>query len=514
MDALDDTQQDKLQQFKDFTSWKDSDTDLAINLLKSFDWNLEQALALHFDNPETAMDKAKSYVEPPLDEDEYPVSSYEESTPLNRDFDRNSGGDESESQTQEREQDTQSSGVLSFLQAIFKLPYNICNKVLSELVYLLYKLPFIPQFLTSPFDPEPLKLGPYGFLDLFKEKYGDLGINFYRNGSVRSAYELAKKELKYLVLIVEKDSNDLDSAFNRQILTDPRVTEFFIRNKARTIVWLGTIDHYPPVTSFLKPTSFPMVQLFAPTPKFNSAFNITMKLIWSSRSASQENYEGAVDFVNKIETHVESHEPLRITIQGDREQRDYEKQLREEQEKAYERSLAADRERESKLRADEEKRQLEEQERKAALLLEKEKAELEQQEKEQAAELTRQWRAWRFTQLGEEFTKPEGSAVRPARISIRTEEGERLIRNFGPEQTVDDIYAYVECLPIINGKEMIDAEKVREPEDYEHKYSFQLLTTHPRQTIEPTQTLISKDSRLFPSASLAVETEYSSDEEE
>jgi FAS-associated factor 2 len=139
--------------------------------------------------------------------------------------------------------------------------------------------------------------------------------------------------------------------------------------------------------------------------------------------------------------------------------------LRVEQDSAYERSLAQDRERARKRREAEA----------ATAAAEKKAAEVAAAAENHAYNLN-QWKHWRAAQIDPE---PGADVKDTVRIGLRLpESAERITRRFKATASIEELYAFVECYEII--KEGSTLEKVSEPQNFEHRYRFKLVTPMPR----------------------------------
>jgi len=85
--------------------------------------------------------------------------------------------------------------------------------------------------------------------------------------------------------------------------------------------------------------------------------------------------------------------------------------------------------------------------------------------------------------------KEDKSAVR---IQLRLEDGERVIRRFGREVGIEEVYAFVECFELVRRRESGAGEEEQEkmgeeeelPKGYEHEYTFQLVSPMPREVYD------------------------------
>ena len=129
-------------------------------------------------------------------------------------------------------------------------------------------------------------------------------------------------------------------------------------------------------------------------------------------------------------------------VRAQRSEQEATRNLRQQQESAYERSLAQDRER-MRLRKEAE----------AAKQKQEEEAKLKTHRAEEKAQQLLQWRSWKASCIASE---PGPEVKNTARLSVRMPSGDRIIRRFDPEATIEDLYAFVEVHDILG--EMKDTE--------------------------------------------------------
>jgi FAS-associated factor 2 len=184
----------------------------------------------------------------------------------------------------------------------------------------------------------------------------------------------------------------------------------------------------------------------------------------------------AQELVAKISAAMTAHAASLQAARAQRQERQATQNLRQEQDSAYERSLAQDRER-ARLR-----REQEESARNA------EKIALEQQRlAERKAENIKQWRRWRARRIAPD----PGMEIQDAiRVSIRMPNGQRVIRKFPSGADMDELYAFVDCYEFINptsaseNGQRDDNDEVEKPDDYEHVYAFRLVSPMPRKVYD------------------------------
>jgi FAS-associated factor 2 len=305
----------------------------------------------------------------------------------------------------------------------------------------------------------------------------------WHEGSYASALDLSKSSLRFLLVVLQSDEHDDTAAFNRNILLSGEVAGFIQQNDI--ILWGGSVQESEAyqVSTALGCTKFPFAALITHAPNTPpGASSQGMSVV--ARMAGVTTAQG---FVQKMQAAVERYRPALERIRGERAARDFDRRMREEQESAYEQSLALDRQRAQERRAAEEaeRRKVEE-------------AEKARVEKEIRAGKREQWRKWRAGRI-------EAEPAEGARVSIRTAEGERIVRKFPKEARLEEVYAFVECMGV-------DAEGAEEPRDYKHEYGFRLCSMMPRKVYEPEVGTVGEV--LWPSGNLVVESLEEDDDEE
>jgi FAS-associated factor 2 len=150
-------------------------------------------------------------------------------------------------------------------------------------------------------------------------------------------------------------------------------------------------------------------------------------------------------------------------VRSARSVQQFERNLREEQDSAYERSLTQDRERARQRREAE------------AAAAEKEREEREKAETVAAqAEKRSQWKQWRAKSIAPEPSLESKDIVR---IALKMPEAARITRRFASDASIEELYAFVECYDVLQEGAAGD---VTRPEKYDHKYDFRLVSVMPR----------------------------------
>ncbi|KAF1998421.1 UBX domain-containing protein [Amniculicola lignicola CBS 123094] len=494
---LTEDQQLALQQF---TAVTDQELKDAIPLLQRCQWNVQIAIARFFDG-EPAEDPVAAA----------PQDTRRQETLLN-------GFSSSRSSTSSRrpmdpaprvvpqpesQVTTQAPLLLTVLLAPFNLIYSILSKCFR---FMGYFLPFLPRVwgrLTASNINTPVSRGTTSgrrplnprdtasrFKREFEEEYGEHSLPFFENGYAQ-AFDLAKKELKFLLVVLVSPEHDEMASFIRETLLSQEVVDF-IRNPENNIVlWAGNVQDSEAyqVSGALNCTKFPFAGLIVHTPQVSStAMGVALRIAGPTPPTQ---------FVSKIRQAMQTHmEPLN-RVRAQRAEQQSTRSIRQQQDSAYERSLAQDRERARKKKEEAERKAREEKE-----ALEREEA------KERYAQNLEQWQKWRASGIAAEPGAEEKDIVR---ISLRMPSGDRVLRKFAASAPIEELYAFVECYEILQAGE---SEKVSKPKGFEHQYKFQLVSPMPREAYELKAGGTLKE-RIGRSGNLIVEkTDVESDGEE
>ncbi|CAK7223705.1 UBX domain-containing protein 10 [Sporothrix bragantina] len=384
----------------------------------------------------------------------------------------------------------------SFFTALLLSPLNLGYRILSGLwravQYMLGLIPGLGAFrrMASGAPAAPRRyLNPRDAASRFKREFeeatGSKALPFVEMGYTQ-AYDKAKTEPKFLVIVLMAPEHDDTKSYARDTLLHPDVVEF-INNPANNIMlWGGSVrdpEAYQ-VSLEHRVTKFPFMATICVTPKEGG----------STRMGTVKRVVGPVSgayFVEQLRLVTAKYADDLAAVRAVRVANEATRNIRIEQDNAYERSLAIDRER---------ARQRQEAER----LAREREAEAARQKK-----LGKQWRAWRKANLAPE---PAAGTTNIVRVALKLPEslgGERVRRSFADDATVEDLYAFVECYNVGTEEDEAEddetpSEKVAKPEGYTHKYSFRIASMMPREVHEPSEdkTLL---QAIGKSASLVVE---------
>lgn len=328
------------------------------------------------------------------------------------------------------------------------------------------------------------------FVREFEEEYGPHQLPFFENGYAQ-AFDLAKKNLQFLLVILVSPEHDETASFIKDTLLSQEVVDFIRNPDNNIILWAGNVQDSEAyqVSTALNCTKFPFAGLIVHTPQVSStAMGVATRIVGPTPAAQ---------FVSKLRQAMQAHiEPLN-RVRAQRAEQQATRNLRQQQDSAYERSLATDRERARKKREEAERKAREE----------KEALEREQAAERYAANLS-QWRKWRASSIPNEPPATEKDVVR---ISLRMPNADRVVRKFAADADIEELYAYVECYDILQSGE--DVTGVSEPAGFEHEYNFQLVSPMPREVYDLKAGGTIKE-RIGRSGNLIVErTDLESDDE-
>ena len=360
-----------------------------------------------------------------------------------------------------------------FLLAMILVPFNLIVRILSgSFGVFTYLFPFLPRLVSGlagnraqprrsrdtsgrrPLNPQDTAAR---FAREFEEEYGRHDLHFFENGYAQ-AYDLAKKDLQFLLVVLLSPEHDDTSTFVRSTLLSPDVLNYINDPQNKIILWAGSVQDSEAyqVSTALNCSKFPFAAVVAHTPQDSSTSMSTIARITGLVPPSA--------FVPRLQTAISQHAAALERTRASRSEQQATRDLREEQNSAYERSLAQDRERARQRREAEEA---------------KARAEREENEKAEAADRKarnlEQWRQWRAQSIPPE---PTSTGEEVTRVSIRMTSGERVVRKFRAEADMEELYAFVECYDVSSKGE--ESSKVSEPQGYDHIYQFRLVSPLPR----------------------------------
>lgn len=328
---------------------------------------------------------------------------------------------------------------------------------------------------------------------------GTVGVKLpWFEGGYAQALDAAKKDMRFLLVILTSDEHDDTTNFFRQTLAKPELATFLTNNDF--ILWGGRVSESEAyqVSRALEVTSLPTSLLISFTPpNTRSTASSDMSVIARVQgSLSPEAY------ISKLRSAQAGHQPHLDSIRSRRRAQEEARQINDQSNLAYQRSLENDQRRERERAAAAEAARRAEEERIAR-----------EKEIEMIEIRKSQWKKAIAKEVWRDMKEPATGGVR---LQVRLVDGKVFRRRLRPEVTLDELYRFVECREEF---ETLDTEgegafdDVDMPKGYKHEYKFRIASVMPRKVYEPT--LAATVGELFsPSASLIVETEDEDSDEE
>ncbi|KAI1930664.1 UBX domain-containing protein 10 [Ophidiomyces ophidiicola] len=398
-----------------------------------------------------------------------------------------------------------------FLLAILFSPFNLLSRMLVSSLRIFGTLfPFLPRILSA-FTSSTLRntkgntsgrksLGPKDtavrFIREFEEEYGPNTLHWLESG-YNMAVEKAHRDLKFLVVIILSPEHDYTNSWVKDTLLSEQVKAFLADPRNNVLLWGGNVQDSEAyqVAHSLRCTKFPFAAVISHTPNVSSSAMSVIARMTGLTSPSA--------FLEKARSAMDQNKASLDRARSSRAEQQASRSIREQQDSAYERSLAIDRERARQRREAE---------------LEQARLEKERKEKEATTEKfardLEQWKKWRAQSISPEPAMTDPDAIR---ISIRLVSGERVIRRFSGNTSLEDLYAFVECYEVFKAEsEEAGSSKIQveRPHGFEHKYGFRLVSPMPR-VVYDLETGESMKQRVGHGSNLLVETidDESSDNE-
>jgi FAS-associated factor 2 len=383
--------------------------------------------------------------------------------------------------------------------------YKILANILRPIFYFLSFLPrsLRPRFVTSSIGKGLRQTSSrrvtlpketaQRFRRDFDEEYGAHGLPLFEGGHAQ-ALDTAKNDLKFLLTILISPEHDDTEFFVRNTLLSPEVVNFINDPANNIIVWGGNVldsEAYQVAREYgcLK---YPFSCLVCLTPKEGSTrMGIVKRLVGPMTPES---------YLAGLQGAITKHAPDLNGVRAERSAQEMTRTLRSQQDSAYERSLALDRERARQKK-----------EAAAAAAAAEKRAQEEAEAAARLQELQQQWKEWRVTTIAPEPNADAKDAVRLALNMPASSGFGRVIRRFASQTTLEELYAFVECYELLQEKSRDN--KAEKPEGYEHKYGFRIASVMPKEAFEPSEATTIGE-KMGRGGSLVVEELVPEDEED
>ncbi|KAL8590976.1 hypothetical protein ACOMHN_019523 [Nucella lapillus] len=414
-DDLSHEQTEKLVQFQDLTGIEDMNR--CRGILERHSWNIEAA------------------VQDTFNEREGVPQVFAQHNSMNREVER-----EPQVNTHPMNQRVfaiprhqQPQGLIQWTSYWFLFPFRFFYSTVFDIFRFFFRL-------LRP-DPRRNVTDPLGdvmrFISSFEAKFGLAHPVFYQ-GTYSQALNDAKRELRFLMVYLHGDDHQDSDAFCRNTLCQDEVCTFLNTNVLFWACNTGSPEGYR-VSQALKENTYPFLALI---------------VLRENRMTAVARIEGPIgpsDLVRRIEGVMRENESSLVAARAEREERQFNQTLRQEQDAAYLESLRADQEKERKRREERDKQEVE-----------------RQKELDQAAEVQKalEERERRKEELVKQIPpEPTADDVDAIRIVLKTPNGKRLERRFCKNQSSKFLYYFVFC-----------HEEC--PDD------FQIVTNFPRRVLE------------------------------
>lgn len=311
-------------------------------------------------------------------------------------------------------------------------------------------------------------------------------------GSYSEALLRVRDHIQILMVVLTSRAHSDYDAFRQQVLTDSALVRAL--QSPDFVVWGGDIQDREAyqVSNLLEASTFPFVAFIALQPcRSRSRGRVVPHPAVLSRL---EGSPQSVLSASALCTHItEMILPRTNTylhqLRREQHQREQERELRAEQDRAYEEASRRDQERVLQRREEEQMRLAQE-------------ASLAQAEAAKASMLQRaaQWRTWAHAHFVPK--EPEAGVAPTIRVSVKLPDGRNLQRHFRPSDTLEHLYAYVDTIDA-----HVEDAPLSRPTGYEHTYPFQLVQTYPRRLLshDILSSALQDVQGFGPSASLIVE---------
>ncbi|ODV87106.1 hypothetical protein CANARDRAFT_174204 [[Candida] arabinofermentans NRRL YB-2248] len=541
-------QESQLVQFKEFTSYDESNEhDKVVRLLTVCNWNLEIAVARYFDNdfptlfddhpitpgtsspPITIDQQQQQQQQQPINReiplpppqaiafDHYPfldlIPKLPKAIPIQNRWKNQVGlSTTNDKQLINKKMYTYLSPILFILALFPKLIYVLgigLNKILGSFFPNLFKLlglrdepndfPRKPQYLNKE-EIESYDIKTY--IDSIIGETTDIPI--YK-GLFNDAFNKSKTELKWMMCILINSECELSNKFIKSYLNNSQFIKFI--NDNNIILYIGDVMYPEPfeVGNCYNVLSLPYINLIANVSSTGTTFplmsTVTKFQNFDNNLINKESFKKLIKRLQKI---IDKYEPQLISQRFDQQETQFSRLIRQQQDDAYQESLLKDKLKKQKLKDEKLKLEL--------LQKEEELIELLKIQKLKFLKLNS-----KKVLLNDDKPLVKGEYTT---IQLRNHQGERIIKKFLKNQTLYDIFLFVECKNFIKQEceslkvseiEFLetlneDDYKLTEDESYEHQFKFDLVSPMPRMKLTPSKETLLKDVKeLWPNGSLLIE---------
>ncbi|KAJ2195500.1 Ubx domain-containing protein [Coemansia sp. RSA 518] len=487
LEGLSDSQRQSLHEFSQVTN---ANLDLAVRVLASRQWNTQQAIQMYYEpGYADALQKTDDAQEAEKDVSEGLRRRGVEASGSGRDTQSNVRGAESSGHNAEGGSRRKPEGSASrrpqfAITPLLVWPFVLMLRLAMLAASTLLRILGIQRIASSGVPNQTTITND--FEHYFEAHYGLEHPPFF-HGTLADARTAALRDQKYIVMVLWSKEHDDADVFGRA-LAHPDVVACL--TQPQFIVWaddLTQLDAYA-AASDSGATHFPSISVLGPRAA-SAGLPTRLELVARMRNGPQTANAMAQSLVSFVTRVVASRDSMTRAMQREQDERDAERRLRAQQNAAYEASLARDQERdreqrEQSARAREQEIKAREEEIKAK---EEQDAEERRRREEQAVDEQRtQWRWAKLAQIHKENATELASAD-AAKLSLRLENGRRIVHSFARDSTMQRVFDFVETRDVADEWATkgvtpygSDLAQITAPAGYTHTYEFALVSQFPR----------------------------------
>ncbi|ODV97882.1 hypothetical protein PACTADRAFT_376 [Pachysolen tannophilus NRRL Y-2460] len=308
--------------------------------------------------------------------------------------------------------------------------------------------------------------------------------NFLECSYTNALYKV-KKECSWLMIYLQSDHHEDKATFINEILLNKQFLKFL--QEKQIYIWGGNLKESESfqIADTFSVNKFPFLGLLTltvdqiPTSTGSNTSSPTLSLVSKIQGVPYKYFNpqnmtlNINKVINKFNRTYERQNPTLVSLRTEHEQRERERNLRLEQDLAYQRSLENDRRREQeRLRLIQ---QHEEEERRSREAEEKAARNQEQKLK---------WLYWRYQNLRPEPDMKKDDKKSFARVAIRLNNEKRISRLFYKDCKIEEIFAFVECITNDIPNSINSEDSFIKPKDYNHIYKFRLMSMLPKEELK------------------------------
>ncbi|KAJ2477892.1 Ubx domain-containing protein [Coemansia sp. RSA 2131] len=538
LEGLSDSQRQSLHEFSQVTNA--NDLDLAVRVLASRQWNTQQAIQMYYepgyadalqksDGGNGTQEALKDGVSEGLRRRGVEPSGSGRDTQSSghgaesgRDTQSSGHGAESgnglntEGGSRRKPEDSASRRPQFAITPLLVWPFVLALQLATLAVATLLRILGIRRIASAGVPNQTTITGD--FEQHFEARYGLEHPPFF-HGTLADARTAALRDQKYIVMVLWSKEHDDADVFGRA-LAHADVVAYLAQS--RFIVWAGDLtqlDAYA-AAGDSGATHFPSISVLGP--RAVSSGLPRLELLARMRNGPRATTDGAmaqslISFVTRV---VASRDSMTSAMRREQEAREAERRLRAQQNAAYEASLARDQERDRAQREQEAKAREQEAKAREQEIKAKEERDAEERRRREEMFVEEQRTQWRWAMLAQIHKTQSESATKlsttdAAKLSLRLENGRRIVHSFAPDSTMQHVFDFVETRGEADEWAATgvtpygsDLAQITAPAGYTHTYEFALVSQFPRVVFDDRRATL-RDALsacgLWPSAVLIAE---------